>query len=257
MTPASIRNNNPGAMEPGPSSRKFGSTSYETLRWTYKGKPATNKIATFPTPVHGAAAMFDLLYSRYTGSTVSKAIERWCGGYYASDYTKSLEQKCGVGANDALTKDRVRDADTAILLAKAMARVEAGQDFPMSDEQWAQAHAMAFSPAVAPEPTPENDVPYPSEATRTRVVVQDVATKAAGAGALATTGGVLSQITIPPVPQSVTDAATNASAWQGIIGQFKGLAMWGIEAWPLVLAAGALYGVVGHLLPWIASRRAA
>jgi len=187
MTPASIRNNNPGAMEPGPSSRKFGSASFETLRWTYKGKPATNKIATFPTPVHGAAAMFDLLYSRYTGSTVSKAIERWCGGYYAGEYAASLERKCGVTGDTTLTKDRMRDAETAILLAKSMARVEAGREFPLSDEQWTQAHAMAFGAAVAPEPTPDNDVPYPSERTRARAVAKDVGTKAAGTGAVVVT----------------------------------------------------------------------
>ncbi len=73
LVPASIRNKNPGAMEPGPSSKKFGSTSYETLQWTYKGKPAVNKCATFPTSHHGAAAMFDLLQDRgFEGLIVSE-----------------------------------------------------------------------------------------------------------------------------------------------------------------------------------------
>ncbi len=57
MIPATIRNNNPGGMYPGKSSKKFGSTSYETLR----SKDGVHKIATFPTKLHGAAAMFDLL----------------------------------------------------------------------------------------------------------------------------------------------------------------------------------------------------
>ena len=32
MIPASIRNNNPGAMYPGKSAKKFGSSTFETLK---------------------------------------------------------------------------------------------------------------------------------------------------------------------------------------------------------------------------------
>lgn len=174
VTPASIRNNNPGAIEGGPSAKKFGSTSYETLRWNYQGRPTTNRIATFPTKVHGAAAMFDLLYVKYTGSTVAAAITKWCGDYYSGSYTKVLEQKCGVKPDSLLTKKLVRDADTAILLAKGMAFQEAGRDYPMSDDEWKQAHAMAFDDGhLAPEPNADNDVPFPKLEARRRVAVQD------------------------------------------------------------------------------------
>lgn len=54
MIPASIRNNNPGAMYPGPSAKKFGSKRFETL----KSHDGTHKIACFDDPVHGAAAQF-------------------------------------------------------------------------------------------------------------------------------------------------------------------------------------------------------
>lgn len=175
--PASIRNNNPGAIEGGPSARKFGSTSYEMLRWTYQGKPATNKIATFPTPVHGAAALFDLLYNKYTGSTVESAITKWCGGYFSGTYTAVLEQQCGIKPGDALTKPLVRDAETAIMLAKGMAQQEAGCAFPMSDADWRAAHDMAFAGSVAPEPSADNDVPFPRPEARTRAAVKDAATK--------------------------------------------------------------------------------
>lgn len=170
--PASIRNNNPGAIEGGPSARKFGSTSYEMLRWTYQGKPATNKIATFPTPVHGAAALFDLLYNKYTGSTVESAITKWCGGYFSGTYTAVLEQQCGIKPGDALTKPLVRDAETAIMLAKGMAQQEAGCAFPMSDADWRAAHDMAFAGSVAPEPSADNDVPFPRPEARTRAAVK-------------------------------------------------------------------------------------
>lgn len=218
MTPASIRNNNPGAIEGGPSARKFGATGYETLRWTYQGKPATNKIATFPTPIHGAAALFDLLYSRYTGTTVEKAITKWCGGYFSGTYTKVLEQKCGISPSSELTKGIVRDAETAILLAKGMALQEAGREFPLTDEQWRQAHEMAFAGAVAPEPSPDNDVPFPKPEARRRAVAKDVsgkvalvtggATTLAGARHVVDQGKEIKSVVedarglIPPVPKS-------------------------------------------------------
>lgn len=247
MQPASIRNNNPGAMEPGPSSKKFGSTSFETLRWTYKGKPATNRIATFPTPVHGAAAMFDLLYSRYTGSTVAKAIEKWCGGYYAGEYAKSLEQKCGVTGDTTLTKDRVRDADTAILLAKGMARVEAGQNFPLTDAEWKQAHDMAFADAAAaPEWTPDNDVPTPGIGSRRAIVLKDAAVKGVG-GVLASGGAYVAQNGIPPPPAVATSSLDSLGAWKGLVGSITALG-----ALPLsILAGAAALGALHYVPKWI------
>lgn len=173
MVPASIRNKNPGAQEPGPSSRKFGSTSHEVLRWTYKGKPATNKIATFPTSQHGAAAMFHLLNRKYTGRSIEKAITKWCGGYYAGAYAKALEAHGGCKASDALTSELLQKPEFAIALCKAMARVEAGRDFPMSDDEWQEAHEMAFGGAVAPEFSPDNDVPSPGPNARLKAAIND------------------------------------------------------------------------------------
>lgn len=44
--------------------------------------------------------------------------------------------------NDVLTSDALADPAKAIPLARAMARFEAGRDYPMSDEQWQRAHQM-------------------------------------------------------------------------------------------------------------------
>lgn len=49
--PAAIRANNPGAMWPGPSAARFGSTGYEAL-----SDGQGNRIAKFDTPEAGAAA---------------------------------------------------------------------------------------------------------------------------------------------------------------------------------------------------------
>lgn len=142
MTPASIRNRNPGAIYPGPSSKRFGSTSHEVLH----SKDGEHKIATFPDNVSGAAALFDLLSSpAYTGRPIAKAIEKWCGGFYVSTYIHVLEQNGGITRDTILTRELLSDAAVAIPIGKAMALQEAGKDFPMSEAEWSEAHARAFA----------------------------------------------------------------------------------------------------------------
>lgn len=217
MTPASIRNKNPGAQEPGPSSRKFGATSYEVLKWTYKGKPATNKIATFPTSEHGAAAMFDLLHRSYTGLTIEKAISRWCGGYYAKSYVAALSS-AGAKGSDLLTKDLVENPDFAIPLCKAMAVVEAGQTYPLDDDGWAQGHRMAFGGAVAPEFAPDNDVPSPGPKARAVATAKDAAPKLVAGSAATAVATYVTQNGIPAPTAPITTSVQNVGAWKGLLG---------------------------------------
>lgn len=221
MVPASIRNRNPGAQEPGPSSKKFGSSTYEVLKWTYKGKPATNKIATFPTSQHGAAAMIDLLSRKYTGKTIEKAISTWCGGYYADAYAKALEANGGVKAGDQLTVDLLKKPEFAVALCKAMARVEAGKDYPMTDEEWLAAHSMAFGSGAAPEFSPDNDVPSPGPNARLVAEIKDVATKAAipVVGTAGAGGAVAVNQSAPAIPATPTAILESATAWKGFSGQ--------------------------------------
>lgn len=163
LIPASIRNRNPGAQYPGTSSRKFGSVAYETLT----SKDGVHKIATFPTHVHGVAALFDLLERSYTGMTIQAAITKWCGAYYVNTYIKVLEDKAGVKASDTLTKELLRDETKAIALGTAMAFQEAGREYPLDEAGWQQGHAMAFAGgSTAPEFRPDNDVPSPKPETR-------------------------------------------------------------------------------------------
>lgn len=225
MTPASIRNRNPGAQEPGPSSRKFGSSTHEVLRWTYKGKPAVNKIATFPTSQHGAAAMFDLLNRKYTGKTVEKAIATWCGGYYAAAYAKALEANGGVKPTDPLTKDLLANPEFGIALCKAMAKVEAGRDYPMTDDEWREAHVMAFGTGAAPEFSPDNDVPSPGPTARAVAELKEAAKVAvpavtvAGGGATVATQKTVS-IPAPPVDVSQVSAYQTIIQTVGDFGTF-------------------------------------
>lgn len=226
MVPASIRNKNPGAMEPGPSSRKFGSTSHERLRWTYAGRPAVNKCSTFPTHQHGAAAMFDLLHSKYTGKTVENAISTWCGSYYAAGYVKALE-KGGVKASDVLTKALIKNPEFAIPLAQGMAKVEAGRDYPITDDEWREAHAMAFGGAVAPEFSPDNDVPSPGPDARMTAKVQEVA-KVGVPVAVSVAGGAVAvqPVSVPSVP--VPPDLAPVVAWKSWGSEVGTLVTWGV-----------------------------
>ena len=227
MTPASIRNLNPGAQEPGPSAKKFGSTSFETLRWKGPdGKPKTNRIATFATSQHGAAAMFDLLERKYTGKSLQAAISTWCGSYWSGEYGASVEAACGITGGELLTKAMIRDPAKAIPLCKAMARVEAGRDYPMDDAGWVTGHRMAFGEALAPAPSPENDVPFQKAEGRTREAIA-VCTKIAGA------------ISVPAVPAAVTTTTTNASDWQNLGNQLAGFGQWAVGS-PLALGLAAV-----------------
>lgn len=223
--PASIRNKNPGAMYPGRSSRKFGSTAFEILR----SKDGTHKIATFPTSEHGAAAQFDLLHRSYCDRTIEKAIKKWCGGYYAMSYLKILDDKAGIKATDILTKRMVKDPDIAIPIAKAMAWQEAGRDYPLDDDEWKSAHAMAFGGEIGPAWAPDNDIPVPKQMTRVREVAKKV-----GKIALPVSGGIAaSGPLLPKVPDYITGTITNLQSWSKAIP---------IEQWQVLLVGAFAFG---------------
>lgn len=140
--PASIRYNNPGAMYPGPSSKKYGAVGTEIIG-------GGHKIAVFPDAISGAAAQFDLLSEKYTGRTLQSAISRWSGGNSVGTYLKVIERETGLSADTVLTREMVADPKIAIPIAKAMAVQEAGKTYPMSDANWADAHRR-FSGDAAP-----------------------------------------------------------------------------------------------------------
>jgi hypothetical protein len=278
MTPASIRNKNPGAQEPGPSSRKFGSTSHELLKWTYKGKPAINKIATFPTSQHGAAAMFHLLMNgrskigklRYRDKPIKDAIATWCGSYYAAGYAKAIEASGCAKADDILTAELIQKPEFAVALCKAMARVEAGCDYPMSDEEWRSAHEMAFGGAVAPEFSPDNDVPSPGPNARAVATVKEIAKVAVpssivvgGGATVATQPKTESPKPVIAPKETVSKARETAKEIRENVEVAKDYYSWAkptaVAAWenayvvgPLILVAGLaiFWPRVRERLPW-------
>ncbi len=252
VTPASIRNRNPGAMEPGPSSKKFGSNSFETLKWTGPdGTPKTNRIATFSTDEHGAAAMFDLMDRSYTGKPLKDAVAKWCGGYWAADYAARVEAASGLKATDILTKETLRDPAIAIPIVKAMAKVEAGREYPMADAGWQSGHRMAFREVWAPAPSPDNDVPFPKPEAVRREKVADLQRKGWLATIVASIGGGATHVAsngVPAPPSSITDSVANIGAWKGLVSSVTGS--------PTMTAVAVFLGVLSafHFIPKLIRR---
>lgn len=148
--PASIRYQNPGAMWYAPGwQQKFGATYGQKLN---DGLGQGNQIARFPSYEQGAAAlMYQLNRPMYSGKTVSDAIRTWSGGNNVPSYLRVLGQ-AGFQPNQRVS-DIMSNPQTAVPFAQAMARHEAGVDYPMSPEQWGQSYNM-YQQALNPNFTP-------------------------------------------------------------------------------------------------------
>jgi hypothetical protein len=178
---ASIRYNNPGAMWPGPSSRKFGAVGAKGLN---DGLGQGNKIAIFDDAIDGAAALFDLLDRVYTGMTVQAAIAKWSGGNWVSSYLSVLRDKGGIAPDEMITREKLRNSEWAIRFARAMAWHEAGKEYPLTDAEWNLAHQQAFSYAVA-LPIPKKDVETVMKESRKDRVAEKAKWSLFGAGGIA------------------------------------------------------------------------
>ncbi len=253
MIPASIRNRNPGAMEVGFASKRWGSTTHETLTWTDKnGKKHTNLIATFPTHQHGGAAVFTLLSEGkyYRNKPIAEAIATWCGGHSASQYIDHMERSTGTKRTALLTNERIRDPDIAVPIAMAIARFEAGPvELPLSEADWRQVHAMAFGEAVAPAPSIDNDVPFQKpEGVHRETIAQRVKrayqTFWAAVGTISSVGvvGALNgeESYLPAVPQGLVHSVKNVGGWTDLISG---------QTWQLLMLGSIAFGAV-----WLVAR---
>lgn len=221
--PASIRYNNPGAMWPGPSSRKFGAIGKQNLN---DGLNQGNKIAIFTNAIDGGAALFDLLDRAYTGRTVRDAIRKWSGGNHVQSYLSVLRSKGNIQPDEMITKAKLRDPEWAIRFATAMAWHEAGRSYPLTTEHWQQAHKLAF------------------EASKPADVLAKTSSKHKAAGKAKTTAAImgLGAGGLGAASETVTQVKTIADTLSGFMAQY-GL---------FVLAA---IGVVGFLVfQWFQDR---
>lgn len=143
--PATIRNNNPGAMWPGSASERWGATGVEQLTDAQR-----NRMATFPSKVSGGAAQFDLLSKSYVGMTLRAALDKWSGSNDVGGYLAVVCKATGLSPTDILTAKYVRTPKTGVRLARAMARHETGYEYPMTQAEWREAHDLALGHVEIP-----------------------------------------------------------------------------------------------------------
>jgi len=135
----------------GASAKKFGAVKANKL-----GDGET--IALFPTTQDGAAAMFHLLASQtYFGKTIAEVITIWSGAnnkkrknatLRLNAYLSEIERETEWTREDYLDDDILGQPETAIPFAKAMAKHEAGEPYPFSDDQWLAAYDKAHDAKV-------------------------------------------------------------------------------------------------------------
>jgi hypothetical protein len=122
---APVRTNNPGAQWPNDIAKAYGSTGHENLA-------DGNKIATFPTPIHGAAANMALLADKYAGMTIRSIQSTWSGQHRSSLPGYPPEMK--------VTREMLNNKDFMVTFMKNMAEAEAKDGSTvLSDPQWQQA----------------------------------------------------------------------------------------------------------------------
>ena len=124
---ANVRYNNPSAAYPRKADEKYGVEGYGIIG-------GGHKIAKFPTPVHGAAANFDLFAENYTGMTFKAAMKKWRG--------RTSPVPKGYSSNEVIDEDFLNDPAQAIDFFKKMALHESPDFKGMSDADWRSAWDM-------------------------------------------------------------------------------------------------------------------
>ena len=124
---ANVRYNNPAAAYPRKQDEKYGVEGYGIIG-------GGHKIAKFPTPVHGAAANFDLFADNYVNMTFGSAMKKWRG--------RKSPVPSGYSEGDVISEDFLNDPDQAIDFFKKMALHESPDFKGMSDNDWRSAWEM-------------------------------------------------------------------------------------------------------------------
>lgn len=158
--PASIRYKNPGAMWGGNAiSRKWGEQGNVALN---DGTGQGNKIAVFPTYVHGICAQLDLWRSskNYRNKRFADAIAVWSGGNSVESYIKFVLARVPGMTRNTVMDDAFWRGPMAIPFLKAQAWHEAGKPYPAPESDWREAHQIVFGGEAQPVPPPP-DIPKP------------------------------------------------------------------------------------------------
>ena len=138
---ASVRTSNPGAMWLSPLAKKWGASGKQNLN---DGTGQGNNIAVFPNALNGFAAQFDLLNQNYTGKSLRQAINTWSGGNNVNEYLAHIQQETGMNPETFLSRELLA-GEGGLMLVKAMAKHEAGGNYPVSDDVIRAAQPLGIS----------------------------------------------------------------------------------------------------------------
>jgi uncharacterized protein (TIGR02594 family) len=132
--PASIRTNNPGALNVAPWIKI--APGYVGDKVTSMSGAEANSTVIFSAPEYGVAAWLTLLqkYRAAGATTVSAIITRYGGGQDYSSYVSEVAAWTGLSEQTEIKLDG-SDDQGLLAFAKAMFRYEAGRPTPLSDAQ--------------------------------------------------------------------------------------------------------------------------
>lgn len=149
--PASIRSKNPGAMWPGPISKKWGSTRFEALN---DGTGQGNKIAYFDTYLQGICAQLDLWRSspNYRNKRLYDALYVWSGKNNVQAYLNYVTQRIPQMTADTVMNDAFWASSLGVKFLKVQAGHEAGRPYPAPEADWAEAQRIVMSGKVPMTP---------------------------------------------------------------------------------------------------------
>lgn len=175
--PAAIRAKNPGAMWPGPISKKWGSTKFEKLN---DGTGQGNKIAYFDTWHQGICAQLDLWRSssKYKNKRFKDAIHTWSGGNHVPEYIAYVKARIPRLTENTIMNDEFWASSDGAWFLKVQAMHEAGQRMPVDDQAWFDAQKTVMSGKV---PVPKS-VKAAAAGSASNTVTLPVAVEAANSG---------------------------------------------------------------------------
>lgn len=147
--PAAIQFKNSGAMWPGPTATKWGSTKWQYLAdgTGQGGNGKGNKIAIFDNWVDGISAQLDLWRTspKYKNKRFADAIRVWSGGNNVPSYIAYVKARVPGITENTVMNDEFWKSPMGIQFLKAQSGHEAGKPIPASDADWIAAQKRVFS----------------------------------------------------------------------------------------------------------------
>jgi putative peptidoglycan binding protein len=159
--PAAIQFKNPGAMWPGATATKWGSTKWQYLAdgTGQGGGGHGNKIAIFDNWVDGICAQMDLWRTgpKYHNKRFAEAIHVWSGGNHVPSYIAYLKARVPDLTEDTIMDDAFWRGPMAIPFLKAQAGHEAGKAIPATQADYIEAQRRVMAEQATADMVPAVD----------------------------------------------------------------------------------------------------